>query len=257
LILAAPASRVSVLAALARGAAGVPVAPSQTMPATDLGAERRARLAGARLYLVCPPTHETSSAVGHDLPGLLRGAVAGGVDIVQLRDKHLGDEELVAVANAARALCERLGALLIVNDRPLVAAEAGADGVHVGQDDMALSEVRELVGPDMLIGLSTHSAAQIDAQDAAQADYIGVGPVHETPTKPGRPAVGTELVRYAAAHARVPFFAIGGLDARNLGATMEAGARRAVVLRAIAGADDPERAARALRHLLDAHPLES
>jgi thiamine-phosphate pyrophosphorylase len=108
----------------------------------------------------------------------------------------------------------------------------------------------------MLIGLSTHSPEQIDAQDARDADYIGVGPIHETPTKPGRPAVGSGLVRYAAAHARVPFFAIGGLDARNLGATIEAGARRAVVLRAIAGADDPQRAARALRDLLDAHPLE-
>ena len=232
------------------------MAHSQTMPANDLGAERRARLALARLYLVCPPTQETSAGAGHDLPGLLRSAVAGGVDIVQLREKHLGDEELVSVANAAQALCKRLGILLIVNDRPLVAAEAGADGVHVGQDDMAVSEVRELVGPDMLIGLSTHTREQIDAQDVRQADYIGVGPVHETPTKPGRPAVGTELVRYAAAHARVPFFAIGGLDARNLGATIEAGARRAVVLRAIAGADDPERAARALRDLLDTHPLE-
>jgi thiamine-phosphate pyrophosphorylase len=232
------------------------VAHCEAMPANDLGAERHARLARARLYLVCPPTQEKSLAAGHDLPGLLRCAVAGGVDVVQLREKHLDDEELVSVANAAAALCKRLGVLLIVNDRPLVAAEAGADGVHVGQDDMAVDEVRELVGPDMLIGLSTHSPEQIDARDARQADYIGVGPVHETPTKPGRPAVGTELVRYAAAQARVPFFAIGGLDARNLGATIEAGARRAVVLRAIAAADHPEQAARALRDLLDAHPLE-
>jgi thiamine-phosphate pyrophosphorylase len=232
------------------------VAHCEAMPANDLGAERHARLALARLYLVCPPTPESPAGAGQDLPGLLRGAVAGGVDIVQLREKHLGDDELVSVANAAQALCKRLGVLLIVNDRPLVAAEAGADGVHVGQDDMPVNEVRELVGPDMLIGLSTHTPEQIDAQDARDADYIGVGPIHETPTKPGRTGVGSGLVRYAAAHARVPFFAIGGLDARNLGATIEAGARRAVVLRAIAGADDPERAARALRDLLDAHPLE-
>jgi len=238
-------------------AVSVPVAHCQAMPVNDLGAERRARLALARLYLVCPPTQETSQTAGHDLPGLLRGAAAGGVDIVQLREKYLGDEELASVAHAAQVLCKRLGVLLIVNDRPLVAAEVGADGVHVGQDDMAVSEVRELVGPDMLIGLSTHTPEQIDARDARQADYIGVGPVHETPTKPGRPAVGSELLRYAAAHARVPFFAIGGLDARNLDATIEAGARRAVVLRAIAGAADPERAARALRDLLDAHPLET
>jgi thiamine-phosphate pyrophosphorylase len=226
------------------------------MYANDPGADRRARLATARLYLVCPPIPEPSSGAGPSLPDLLRAAVAGGVDIVQLRDKHLGDEQLVAVANAARALCERLGALLIVNDRPMVAREAGADGVHVGQDDMAVAEVRELIGPDMLIGLSTHSSAEIDAEDAALADYIGVGPVHETPTKPGRPAVGPELVRYAAAHAPAPFFAIGGLNKDNLAETITAGARRAVVLRAIADAEDPQRAARALRNLLDAHPLE-
>ena len=184
------------------------------MPAADLGSERRARLAAARLYLVCD-----ANPGGRALPDLLRAAIAGGVEIVQLRDKLLADEELTAVANAARALCERLGALLIVNDRPLVAAEAGADGVHVGQDDMPVAQVREIVGPDMLIGLSTHAESEIDAASASGADgaplvdYIGVGPVHETPTKPGRPAVGVELVRYAAAHAPVPFFAIGGLDA--------------------------------------------
>jgi thiamine-phosphate pyrophosphorylase len=189
------------------------------------------------------------------LADLLRGAIAGGVEIVQLREKHLPDEELVAVANAARALCERLGALLIVNDRPLVAREVGADGVHVGQDDMPVAEVRELVGPELLIGLSTHSPDEVDAVDAELIDYIGVGPVHVTPTKPGRPAVGLELVRYATAHAPVPFFAIGGIDAANAPAAIEAGARRLCVLRAIAAAEEPERAARELRGLLDAHSL--
>jgi thiamine-phosphate pyrophosphorylase len=225
------------------------------MPTQDLPADRRTRLAASRLYLVCG-SFSGGLPGGRQLPDLLRAAVGGGVDIVQLRDKHLSDGELVAVANAARALCERLGALFIVNDRPFIARETGADGVHVGQDDMPVAEVRELVGPDMLIGLSTHAPAEIDAADAALVDYIGVGPVHETPTKPGRPAVGLELVRYAAAHAAVPFFAIGGLHAGNLAETIDAGARRAVVLRAIAGAEDPQRAARALRNLLDAHPLE-
>src|SRR5664280_2031944 len=117
------------------------------MATVDQGAERRARLAAARLYLVCGALPDAS-----ELPDLLRGAIAGGVDVIQLRDKHLSDEALVAVANAARALCERLGALLIVNDRPLLAREVGADGVHVGQDDMPPAEVRELLGPDMLIG---------------------------------------------------------------------------------------------------------
>jgi thiamine-phosphate pyrophosphorylase len=233
------------------------------MALTDPGAGRRARLAASRLYLVCPEAGDPaarggpSARVARDLPDLARGAVAGGVDIVQLREKHLPDDELVAVAKAMRALCERIGALLIVNDRPLVAREAGADGVHVGQQDMSVADARRLVGPDMLIGLSTHAPEEIDAPQAAQADYIGVGPVHATPTKPGRPSVGLELVRYAAGSAPKPFFAIGGLHAGNVAEVLGAGARRIVVLRAIADADDPEAAARELREQLEAHPLDA
>jgi thiamine-phosphate pyrophosphorylase len=221
------------------------------MPVRDLGSERRERLAAARLYLVCD-----ANPGGRPLPDVLHPAIAGGVQVVQLRDKQLGDEELTAVANAAHALCERLGALLIVNDRPLVAREAGADGAHVGQDDMPIADARELLGPDMLLGLSTHATAEIDAAVASASDgtplvdYIGVGPVHETPTKLGRPAVGVELVRYAAEHASVPFFAIGGLGAGNVRDVLSAGARRIVVLRAIADAEDPESAARELSALL-------
>ncbi|HTA36894.1 MAG TPA: thiamine phosphate synthase [Solirubrobacteraceae bacterium] len=217
----------------------------------DLGSERRARIAAARLYLVCD-----AKPGGRELPDVIRAAVAGGVDVVQLRDKQLPDDELVAVANAAHALCERLGTLLIVNDRPLVAREAGADGAHVGQDDMPVADVRALLGEEMLIGVSTHAESEIDAatpsdgDGAPLVDYIGVGPVHETPTKLGRAAVGVELVRYAAAHARVPFFAIGGLHAANVGDVLDAGAQRIVVLRAIADADEPESAARELRGLL-------
>ena len=221
------------------------------MSTLDSGAERRARLASARLYLV-----SGSFPDGSELPDLLRGASAGGVDIVQLRDKHLSDEALAAVANASRALCERLGVLLIVNDRPQVAREAGADGVHVGQEDMAVSDVRELVGPDMLIGLSTHAPEEVDAVDPAVVDYIGVGPIHETPTKAGRPAVGLDLIRYAAAHAPVPFFAIGGLSAENLEEALDAGATRVCVLRAIADAEDPESAASTIRERIDARAEE-
>jgi thiamine-phosphate pyrophosphorylase len=226
------------------------------MNPSDLGAERRAKLAAARLYLVC------SAFPGERrLPELLHPAIEGGVDVVQLRDKSLTDDELTAVANAAHALCERRGVLLIVNDRPLVARESGADGLHVGQEDVPVAEARELLGPDMLIGLSTHAPQEIDAARATAADgtplvdYIGVGPVHETPTKPGRPAVGVELVGYAAAHATVPFLAIGGLNKGNAGEVLAAGAERIVVLRAIAEADDPEGAARELRELLDAREL--
>jgi len=225
------------------------------MSTRGTGAERRARLAAARLYLVCGAFPNEG-----ELPDLLRAAIAGGVDVVQLREKHLSDDQLTAVANATRALCQRHGPrspLLIVNDRPQVALDVGADGVHVGQEDMPVAEVRELTGPDMLIGLSTHSRAQIDAVDASLVDYIGVGPIHETPTKPGRPAVGTELIRYAAANAPVSFFAIGGLDASNIAEALAAGADRVCVLRAIAGAADPEQAARELRERIDARPLKA
>jgi thiamine-phosphate pyrophosphorylase len=221
------------------------------MAIVDQGAERRARLAAARLYLVLD-----SAPPHHTLPDLVRAAVAGGVDVVQLRDKHIADDELASVAHATRVLCEQLATLFIVNDRPFVAREVGADGVHVGQEDMPPAEVRELVGPDLLIGLSTHTPREVDAADPALVDYIGVGPVHETPTKPGRPAVGSELVRHATAHARVPFFAIGGLSRETLPEVLQAGARRACVLRAITAAEDPEQAARELSDLLRARPLE-
>ena len=217
------------------------------MARLETGAERRAELQRARLYLVCG-----ASPDGSELPDLLREGVSGGVDMVQLRDKRLPEDELTAVANATRAMCERLGVLLIVNDHPGVAIETGADGVHVGQDDAPVAQVREQVGPDLLVGLSTHSPREIDAVDPELVDYIGVGPVHETPTKPGRPAVGVELVRYAAEHAPVPFFAIGGLDAGNLAEVLDAGAERVCVLRAVAAAQDPEAAARALREAIDA-----
>jgi len=226
------------------------------MPSNESGAQRRARLARARLYMVCPERGAASSEDPRELEQLVRLATAGGVQVVQVREKDLPDEPLAALASTLREPCERAGALLIVNDRPHVALAAGADGVHLGQDDMSVADARELVGPDMLIGLSTHAPAEVDAPAAARADYIGVGPVHETPTKPGRPAVGIELVCYAAKHARRPFFAIGGLHAGNLTPVLEAGARRAVVLRAIAAASDTQAAARELRMLLDAYELD-
>jgi thiamine-phosphate pyrophosphorylase len=219
---------------------------------------RRARLLHARLYLVCD-----ALPGGRELLGVLSAAIAGGVDIVQLRDKRMQDRELTALARAAAILCKQRGALLIVNDRPQVALAAGADGVHLGQDDMAVAHARALLGPELLIGLSTHRPAEIDAAQGAQgmqgtqADYLGVGPVHATPTKPGRPAVGLELVRYAADHAQQPFFAIGGIDAGNIHAVLDAGATRVAVVRAVAEAEDPETAARALRSALEAKALEA
>jgi len=192
----------------------------------------------ARLYFIC----------GIDRLQTLEPALRGGVDIFQLRDKHAADDELLRAAARARALCTRFGALFVVNDRPDLAVASGADGVHLGQDDMAVQTARAIVGPDLLIGRSTHSPQQIDG--AAGADYIGVGPVHATPTKLGRPAVGLDLVRYAAGHAAVPFFAIGGIGEANIAAAVAAGATRAAVVRAISEAADPEAVARTLRAAL-------
>jgi thiamine-phosphate pyrophosphorylase len=204
--------------------------------------DRRERLAKAALYLVCD---ERSDA-------FLRSCLRGGVDIVQLRMKD-GDAERVGdAARRYRRVCDEAGALLIVNDRPEVALAAGADGVHLGQDDMAVTDARAIVGEDRLIGLSTHSAEQVEAAMRADIDYIGVGPVHSTPTKPGRPAVGLELVRYAAAHSALPFFAIGGIDAANVSAVAAAGARRVAIARALTEADDPGSSARALKARLSA-----
>jgi thiamine-phosphate pyrophosphorylase len=208
----------------------------------DLG-ERRALLERAVLYLVCP-----ARPGGRDLSAVLAPALAGGVDIVQLRDKRATDDELLSAAAIAGRLCDDAGALLILNDRPDLVAAAGADGCHVGQDDMDVAAARALAGPQALVGRSTHSPADIAA--AGDADLLGVGPVFATPTKPGRPAVGLELVRHAAAHAPVPFFAIGGIDAGNVGAVVDAGARRIAVVRAIAEAPDPRAAAAALREAL-------
>jgi thiamine-phosphate pyrophosphorylase len=198
--------------------------------------DRRERLAQARLYLVCDAREDE----------FLAATLRGGVDIVQLRMKHASDAEVLAAACRLRRLCTEHDALFIVNDRPDLAVRADADGVHVGQDDTPVRQARALVGPERIVGLSTHSADQIDAAGAEEVDYIGVGPVHETPTKPGRPAVGLELVTYAAAHAPMPFFAIGGIDRDNVGAVAGAGAGRIVVVRALTLAADPERSARRL-----------
>ena len=210
--------------------------------------DRRARLRDARLYLVCDRLPG-----GRALADVLVPALAGGVDIVQLRDKAASDDELLAAAAIARGLCDDAGALLILNDRPDLVQEAGADGCHVGQQDMAPAAARALAGEDALVGQSTHVPAEIDA--ATDADYIGVGPVHATPTKPGRQPVGLELVRYAAFQAPVPFFAIGGIDASNVHEIVAAGAQRIAAVRAIADAADPGAAASVLRAALQAAPV--
>jgi thiamine-phosphate pyrophosphorylase len=193
-------------------------------------------LADKRLYLI--------TAVRPDLEDFLEAAVRGGVDLVQIREKRLEDEDLLQALERARVVTRRLGVPLVVNDRPDLAEVCEADYVHVGQEDMPVAEARRFgVG----VGLSTHAPEEIEAADA---DYIGVGPVFATPTKEGRPAAGLELVRYAAANARAPWFAIGGIDGSNVAEVVAAGARRIAVVRAIGDAPDPEQAAAGLRAAL-------
>ncbi len=200
------------------------------------------KLSEARLYLVCAAQREP----------YLDAVLQAGVDIVQLRMKEADDEEILRAAAATARACAGGGALFILNDRPDLAVRSGADGVHLGQDDMPVADARELLGPARLIGLSTHTPQQIDAAGETDVDYIGVGPVHATPTKPGRPAVGLDLVAYAAAHATVPFFAIGGIDTANVAAVRVAGARRIAAVRALTEAEDPARAAHTLRQAISA-----
>ncbi|HSS43428.1 MAG TPA: thiamine phosphate synthase [Solirubrobacterales bacterium] len=210
-------------------------------PPEGAGPLRRERLRTARLYFVCdarPPG---------DLEALLRAALGGGADIVQLREKELGRAEIERAAETFRRVADTYSALFILNDDPDLARSCDADGVHVGQDDVAAEEARELLGPDAIIGLSTHSEEQIAASAERPVDYISVGPIWETPTKAGRAAVGLGLIEHAAAHAPHPFFAIGGIDPSNAAQVVEAGAERLCAVRAIRDAADPAAAASALR----------
>jgi thiamine-phosphate pyrophosphorylase len=216
------------------------------MPVTATGAERRERLSAARLYLVIE-----SRIGGAGAEPVVAAALGGGVDVVQLRDKGARDTDIVAAARRLRALCDEHDALLIVNDRPDLAQACGADGVHVGQDDASVVDVRDAVGEELLIGLSTHSPEEVRAAAGTEADYIGVGPVYETATKPALAPVGLELVSYAADNAAQPFFAIGGIDASRAPEVAAAGAHRVAVVRALRDARDPRAAAIALRAAME------
>lgn len=229
---------------------------SRTAADPGLRAARRDRLRDARLYLCTDARREHG-----DLAEFVDAALRGGVDIVQLRDKGSAGErefgpleaahELAALA-VLTAAARRHGALVAVNDRADIAVAAGADVLHVGQDDLPVATARALVGPDMLLGLSTHdeeqAAAAVQAAAADDIDYFCTGPCWPTPTKPGRSAPGLDLVRFAARGARdVPWFAIGGIDEPRVSEVRGAGADRVVVVRAITGADDPAAAAARIR----------
>jgi thiamine-phosphate pyrophosphorylase len=209
------------------------------VPSGDL----RDRLGAARLYL-CTDARERQG----DLAGFLAAVLDAGVDIVQLRQKGLEAGQELALLEVFRRACAASGALLAVNDRADVAYAAGADVLHLGQDDLPPATARAILGPGPVIGLSTHSPEQADEAAAEPAaDYFCTGPVWPTPTKPGRPAPGPDLVRYAAGLGTArPWFAIGGIDEGRLDEVLDAGARRVVVVRAITEAADPAAAARRL-----------
>ena len=203
-------------------------------------ADRRGRLADARLYL-CTPDRP-------DLPAFLDAVLSGGVDVVQLRQKGLEARQELALCEVLAAAAARHGALWSVNDRADIAYAAAPDVLHLGQEDLPVPVARALLGDDVLIGRSTHDRAQVDAAATSPGvDYFCVGPTWPTPTKPGRPAPGLPLTAYAASLAGDrPWFAIGGIDLDTLEAVLDAGATRVVVVRALTEAADPHAAALAL-----------
>ena len=202
------------------------------------------RIGDRRLYL-CTPDRP-------DLGDFLRACIAGGVDVVQLRDKVLDARPILERAAVAQAVCAAEGVPFVLNDRPDLALELGADGVHVGQDDAPPALARRILGPDAIVGYSTHAPAELDAAATEPVDYVSTGPVNETPTKAGRPGTGIGYLTYAASTTPHPFFVTGGVTPTTLPAMLEAGARRFVVVRDLTEADDPEANARALRRLIDA-----
>lgn len=213
----------------------------------SIGPLRKERLRTARLYFVCEALPR-----GEEPEELLRSALGGGVDLVQLREKDLPAAAIERSARTFRRLADTYSALFIVNDDPELARACGADGVHLGQEDMPVEEAREILGPDAIIGLSTHSEEQIADAAGRPVDYIGVGPIWETPTKEGRPGVGLSLVEFAAERAPHPFFAIGGIDPSNAEEAVAAGARRLAAVRTIRDAANPARVAESLRRALAA-----
>ncbi|MFD6952188.1 thiamine phosphate synthase [Nocardiopsis sp. TSRI0078] len=220
---------------------------------TSHGTSLRKRLDTSLLYLC------TDARTGRgDLAEFADAALSGGVDIIQLRDKGLEAREELAALEVLQEACERHGALLAVNDRADIARAVRADVLHLGQRDLPVPMARDIIGSDPLVGRSNNDidAAAASAEEPG-SDYFCVGPTWSTPTKPGRPAAGLELVERAAAlDTDRPWFAIGGIDADNIDRVLDAGARRVVVVRAITEAEDPGAAASALRRRLTARAAE-
>jgi thiamine-phosphate pyrophosphorylase len=208
--------------------------------------EARARLDAARVYLVTD-----GRGGGEALREFLDAVLGAGVDVLQLREKELEARPILELAEIFRDACDRFGVPFILNDRPDLALAARADGVHLGQDDVPVAAARRVLGRNAIVGRSTHDPGQLRRAASEEVDYLAAGPVYATPTKPGRPAAGLEIVRVAASEATKPWFAIGGIEAGTIAAVREAGARRVVVVRAVTQADDPAAAVKELRDALD------
>lgn len=202
-----------------------------------------ASLADARLYL-CTPLRE-------DVERFVASCLDGGVDVVQLREKDRDARDVVAAAKRLAVLCTQRSVPFVVNDRPDVALDAGADGVHVGQGDVSVSLCRRILGGEAIVGLSTHAESDLDAALGEDVSYLSAGPVVATPTKPGRPAAGREYVATAVTRAKVPVFVTGGVDVASVAGLVAIGARRFVAVRALTESSDPRRAARELRRAID------
>jgi thiamine-phosphate pyrophosphorylase len=220
--------------------------PTHLAPPEAIGRLRRQRLQWARLYFVCDARPH-----GDEPEALLNAAMSGGAGMIELRDREHPRNVIERSGHTFRRLANTYGALFIVNDDPHLALELRADGVHVGQDDMDPAEARRIMGPDAIIGLSTHSLEQVEAAASQPVDYISVGPIWETPTKEGRPGTGLELISTAAEIAEKPWFAIGGIDPGNADDVASAGAKRLCVVRAIRDAADPRTAATTLFGAVD------
>ena len=200
-------------------------------------------LAQRRLYL-CVPLRDDMATF---LPAVLRG----GVDIVQLREKALPLEQQRFAATQMMPICHDFGIPFIINDSPELALELGADGVHVGQDDVSVAHCRDLLGDDVIVGLSTHSREEFVASAPQRATYFSAGPLVATPTKPGRPGTGLDYALSCQVRSDRPVFVTGGVGPQNIAELVLAGLRHFVVVRSLTEASNPERAARALRHALD------
>jgi len=202
-----------------------------TLESSLIGFQRHKILAQSYLYLVTSPTEA--------LPGIVEAALQGGLTLLQYRDKTANDIDRLDIARKLRQLCQQYGAIFIINDRVDLALAVDADGVHLGQEDMPIAVARQLLGSQRIIGRSTTNPDEMQRAIEEGADYIGVGPVYETPTKVGKAAAGLEYVRFAAKHSPIPWFAIGGIDVNNVNDVISAGAERIAVVRSLIQAEQP------------------